>query len=290
LILSHHFLFLKYLFPLYQISIRRMSIRTIQILALLFLVSVAGCSGSGRLRYDSPEDAFTKGKALYDQGKYDRAAEYFQGAFDFGRTHEWAADAQLYLARSYAANKEYILASNEFTRFAEIYRSDPRVPEAEYERAMTFYARSPQYQLDQSPTEQAIQAFQLYINRYPDSPKAAEAAAKIDELRDKLAHKQFDAGQQYENREIYRAAALSYEVVFDSYPDTQWVDDALLGAIRSYIAYSDQSVESRRAERLQLAIDNYQRLLLIPDSPLLKEAETLYEEATERMQQLADGS
>ena len=268
-----------------------MSIRTINVLALLFVVAVAaGCVGSGRLRYDSPEDAYNKGKALYDQGKYDRAAEYFQGSFDFGRTHEWAADAQLYLARSYAANREYILASNEYTRFAEIYRSDPRVQEADYERAMTFYNRSPRYQLDQSPTQQAIQAFQLFINRYPQSPQAADASAKIDELRDKLAHKQFDAGQQYENRELYRAAALSYEVVFDSYPDTQWVDDALLGAMRTYITYSDQSVESRQAERLQLALDNYQRLLLIPDSPLRKEAELLYEQATQRMQSMADGS
>lgn len=271
-------------------TMQRMSIRTLNLLALLLIVVAAGCSGSGRLRYDSPEDAFNKGKALYDQGKYDRAAEYFQGAFDFGRTHEWAADAQLYLARSYRASKQYILASNEYTRFSEIYRNDPRASEAEYERAMTFYERSPRYQLDQSPTEQAIQAFQIFINRFPDSPEAVDAATKIDELRDKLAHKQFDAGQQYENRELYRAAALSYEVVFDKYPDTQWVDDALLGAIRVYIAYSDESIESRQAERLQKAIDNYQRLLLIPESPLLKEAEALYEEATSRMQNLADGS
>lgn len=266
-----------------------MRIRTIS-LVLLFATVLAGCSGSGRLRYDSPQEAYGKGKVYYDQGKYDRAIPYFQGAFDFGRAHQWAADAQLLLARSYAANKEYILAANEFTRFTEIYRQDPRVAEAEFERAMTFYARSPRYQLDQTDTRQAIQAFQLFLNRYPDHENAAEAQAKIVELRDKLAHKQFDVAEQYELRGLFRAAAHSYEVVFDKYPETHWADDALLGAMRAYIAYSDESIETRRAERLEQAIATYQKLLLFSDSPLLKEAEALYEQATARLSALADGS
>jgi outer membrane protein assembly factor BamD len=79
-------------------------------------------------------------------------------------------------------------------------------------------------------------------------------------------------------------------VVFDKYPDTRWADDALLGAMGAYIAFSDQSVEARRAERLQKALDSYQRLLLFTDSPLLKEAEAVYEQINTRMERLADGS
>ncbi len=268
-----------------------MPLRKIFLPMLLFaVVAAAGCGGSGRLRYDTPQEAFDKGKDYFERQKYDRAIQYFQGVFDFGRTHEWADDAQLFLARAYAANKDYILAANEYTRFSEIYRNDPRVPEAEYERALTFYARSPAYQLDQTDTRQAIQAFQLFMNRYPNSEHRDEAQARVDELRDKLAHKQFDVAQQYEQRRLFRAAAHSFEVVFDKYPDTRWADDALLGAMRAYIAYSDQSVETRRAERLQKALENYQRLLIFRDSPLLKEAEALYEQANARIESLADGS
>ncbi|MFQ5570701.1 MAG: outer membrane protein assembly factor BamD [Rhodothermales bacterium] len=257
---------------------------------MLLVVLVAGCSGSGRLRYDTPKEAFDKGMERYESGKYARAVQYFQGSFDFGRTHEWADDAQLFLARAYRANKEYILAANEYSRFAQIYRADPRVPEAEFERAMTFYERSPLYQLDQTNTEDAINAFNLFINRYPTHESVLEAEQRIKELREKLAHKQYDTALQYEQRELFQAAALSYEVVFDKYSDTDWADDALLGAIRTYIIYSDESVEARQAERLQKAVDHYQRLLqLFPDSELLKDAEALYEQATSRMQALAGG-
>ncbi|HEX7071721.1 MAG TPA: outer membrane protein assembly factor BamD, partial [Rhodothermales bacterium] len=96
------------------------------LLVLLFAVSIAGCAGSSRLRYTGPQDAYQKGLSFYERGKYERAAEYLQAVFDFGRAHEWAADAQFLLAQAYYHNEEYILAASEFSRFSEIYRTDPR--------------------------------------------------------------------------------------------------------------------------------------------------------------------
>ena len=67
---------------------------------LLLAVFWAGCAGSGRVRYESPKEAFEKGKAFFDEGDYQKAIEMLQGTFDFGRTHQWAADAQFYLAKA----------------------------------------------------------------------------------------------------------------------------------------------------------------------------------------------
>jgi len=265
--------------------------RTFTFSILFIALLVAGCSGGGRLRYDTPKEAFDKGMERYEAGKYERASKYFQGAFDFGRTHEWADDAQLYLARAYRANREHILAASEYSRFVEIYRGDPRVPLAEFERAMTYYERSPGYQLDQTDTERGIEVFNLYMKRYPSHDSVVVAAQRVQQLRQKLARKKYNAAQLYERRELYEASALSFEAVFDKYPDTPWADDALLGAMRSYIAFSNQSIATRQAERLQQAVDHYQRLLQIfPDSELLKEAEALYERANAQLERLTANS
>jgi len=262
---------------------------TAKLVALLFVVVLAGCGGSGRIRYDSPQEAFEKGKAFYDRGKYDRAIEYLQASFNYGRAHEWAADAQLYLARSYYGNGEYILAANEYSRFSQLYRSDPRRAEAEYERAMAYYEMSPPYQMDQTDTQRAVNEFRMFIERYPDSPLVADAEARITELREKMARKEVAAAELYERRELYEAAAITYENAFDRYPDTSWADDALLGASRSYVASSAESVVERQPERLRSAIANYERLVQIfPDSPLIKEAEALYREASSRLEVLAE--
>jgi len=243
---------------------------------VILILLIAGCSGSGRLSYDSPSEAYEKGLSYYENGRYTRASQYFQGVFDFGRTHEWAADAQLYLARSHYKNRDYILAASEYTRFSELYRADPRVPGAEFERAMTFYERSPQIELDQTNTRRGVEVFNLYIQRYSDHDSVGVAIQRVGELRRKLADKQFHAGILYERRGLYQAAALSYEVVFDKYPDTPLADDALLGAIRCYIEFSSQSIAARQPERLQKAITHYQRLLdLFPESELMNEAREL---------------
>ena len=252
---------------------------------------ILGCSGTGRLRYETPQEAFEQGKSLFEREKYQRAVDYFQAVFDFGRTSDVAADAQLYLARSYYHNGEYILAANEYTRFVDIYRNDPRSEDAEFERALSYFQLSPSYELDQTNTRQAITFLQLFLDRYPSSDKKDDAESRIAGLREKLAHKDFAAAELYERREMYEAAALTYENVFDNYSDTEWADDALLGAMRSYIAFSELSIRTRQAERLQAAIDHYERLVqLFRDSPLVKDAESLYEQAAGRLAQLTSAS
>ena len=259
--------------------------------AVLVAVLVAGCAGAGQIRYETPEEAYERGMRAYERGRYDQATEYFQAVFDFGRTHEWADDAQLQLARAYVGNREYILAANEFSRFSQLYPSDERRADAEYERAMAYYELSPGYQLDQTDTERAITQFMLFIERFPQSPLVDEAQARVVELREKLARKQYEAAKLYERRELYEAAALEFERVFDQYPGSAWADDALLGAIQAYIAFAEQSVEARQPERLQKAIDNYERLVQIfQDSPLLDEAQALYERATARIEALTSRS
>ena len=249
------------------------------LLLLLLAVGLSACAGSGRLRYETPKEAYDKGLAEYQAGDFAKATEYLQGVFDFGRTHQWAADAQLLLARAYRANEEFLLAANEYTRFTQIYRSDPRVPDAEYELAMTYYDRSPMYRLDQTDTERAIVQFQLFIERYRTNPLIDDAQMRITELRSKLARKQIHTAELYERREYYNAAAVSYEAAFDRFYDTEYADDALMGAMKAYFELARLGVRELQSERLDLAESNYDRLIQIfPDSPLIKEAEAVYTE------------
>ena len=260
--------------------------------SLVFLLLLAtGCAGNSKIVYLSPQEAYDKGTVEYEAERYGRAAQYFQGVFDFGRTVAIAADAQLMLARSYRRNEEFILAASEYSRFVDLYRTDPRIGDVEYERAMTAFEQSPMFELDQTPTQRSIEQFSLFMQRYPTHDSVAAAVRRVGQLREKLAFKQYFSAQQYERREMYEAAGLSYEVVFDQFPETPLADDALIGAMRSYVGFSDRSVTARQFERLQKAIDNYQRLVQIfPDSEHREAAERLYERATERMVTLQDST
>ena len=257
----------------------------VSVLGLALVVGLMGCSGSQRVTHSTPKQAYEKGMEQFEKENYDKALRYFRGVLSYGRGNEWGPEAQFQLAMTQRKKGKYLVAANEFRRFTQLYRNDPMVPRAEYEQARAYFARSPQYQLSQTDTRKAIELFQLFVDRYPDHDLVPKAQEKIDTLRAKLARKKFDAGKLYERRDMWRAATETYEAVFNQYPDTPWADNALLGALRSYIRYADRSVQQKQAERYQQAIAKYDRLTqLFPESGLLDQAHSLRDEAQRKLE------
>jgi len=253
---------------------------------LLFALfgAFVGCSGSGQLTYEGPKDAYQKGVAQMEDEDYQQAIRLFRAVFEYGRGNEWAPKARFKLAMAQRKLGKHLVAANEFKRFRQLYRNNELIPRAEFERANSYYLRSPMYRLDQSDSRDAISLFQLFIDRHPNHKLVPKAKKKIDELRAKLARKKYAAGQLYEQREMWKAATTVYEDAFDQYPDTPWADNALLGAVRTYIRYADRSVREKQGDRYQKAIENYERLTqLFPESKLLDEAESLYSEARRKL-------
>lgn len=248
---------------------------------------VVGCSGSERLTYSGPEEAYQKGVAQFEEEDYQQAIRFFRAVFEYGRGNEWAPQAQFKLAMAQRQRGKHLVAANEFQRFTQLYRQNEMLPRADFERANSYYLRSPMYRLDQSDSRQAISLFELFIDRHPNHELVPEAERKIDELQAKLAHKKYAAGRLYEQREMWRAATEVYESAFNQYPETPWADDALLGALRSYVRYADRSVQRMQVERYQMAIEKYNRLAqLFPESPLLGRAEELYSEAQRKLKRV----
>ena len=249
-------------------------------LGLLVLALVAAGCGGGPRTFGSAQEAYDQGIAAYDRGRHDLAIEYLRASLDFGRTSELADDAQLALARAYAADRQYLLAGNEYTRFVEFYRTDPRVEQAAYERIQAYAELSPRYELDQTDTRQALNYIRIFLDQYPDGPNAVAASELAAELREKLARKQFEGGRLYERRELYQAAVIAYRDVLENYPASAYADDALLGALRAQIDYARGSVEARQQERYRGALDLYDELTtLFPQSETLEDAQALYEVA-----------
>lgn len=247
---------------------------------MFLVVALVGCSGGNRFSHNSPQEAFEKGMEQFKEEDYERAVRYFRAVFNYGRGNEWAPDAQFQLATAQQKRGKHLVAANEFQRFRQLYRNDPRVPRAEYQQALAYYKRSPMYRLDQTDTREALRLFQLFIDRNPGHKLVSDAEKKVVELRRKLAHKRHAAAAHYEKREMWPAATEVYEDAFDQYSDTEWADDALLGAIRTYVEYADRSVLNKQPERYQKALDHYARLeQLFPNSPLMEDAKELRAEA-----------
>lgn len=259
--------------------------RIFTIAALSTIMLFTACRNKELVQPRDPINiAYDKSMALYEQEKYSDAAYGFDIVTRLGRGTNYAQEAQFYLAESYYKDGQYILAASEYERFISYYPQDPKRVEVEYKRAMCYYHQSPRYRLDQTATVRAIELFQLFNTKYPDSEFVMDAADRIDELRNKLARKTFEAAEFYNRIESYKAATIYYDQTIDRFPESDYSENALIRQIETFIVYADNSIPTKQAERYQKAIDNYEKFLqLFPQSEMRARAEELNNEAVSKM-------
>lgn len=256
------------------------------------VVILSSCVDKSLIRSgDSVETAFNKAKKQFDDKKYSDASRSFETVVNISRGTNYASDAQFYLAESYFKNGEYLLAASEYERYMNYYPRDDRREYVQFQEACCYYEMSPRYKLDQTETQKAIELFQLFNLRYPTSDFSTEAGKKINELRDKLAHKMFDAGLFYLRIREYNAAAVYFGQVVNEYPDTIWADQALAKQMESYELYADNSVPEKKEERYRKAVDSYQKFIqLFPESKLRKDMEDRNDEVNDKLKVLSNSN
>ncbi len=238
-------------------------IQTLAVFGLTAAILSACASGTTIRPGDSVDEAFEKSMELYENERYGDAADAFETVLSIGRGTEYARDAQYYLAKSYYNNNQFQIAASEFQRYSASHPRSERRTEAQFMEAMCYYNLSPRYQLDQSDTHRAIERFQLFIERNPDDELRADAEEKVDELRKKLAKKNYHAGRFYMQISEFEAAAIYFEETIDNYPETKWAERALADQIQAYVRYADNSIEERQEERYQKAVESFERYLQI---------------------------
>lgn len=264
--------------------------RTTSFLFIIILV-LTSCRSEQLIRPgDSLEVAFEKAMMQYNEGEYRDAAQAFETVISIGRGTDYGQEAQYYLAESYYNSKRYLLAASEYERFAQYHPNSPRREEVDFKEALCYYEISPRYRLDQSYTNRAIEEFRLYRTRYPDTERAELAAEFITELRNKLAHRDFNAADFYMRIERYESAAIYYGLVIENYPESEpWAERSLVRQIEAYVLYAENSVQDKQKERFEMALDSYNTYLqLFPQGENRSKAEDLFDRAMEGLGEVDD--
>ncbi len=257
-------------------------------LLLVVLFILASCRSQELIRPgDSLDVAYEKAFSLYEEERWRDAASAFETVISIGRGTEFGQDAQYYLAKSYYNNRQFLLAASEYERYSQQHPNSERRQEADFMAARSYYNLSPRYNIDQTKTHRAIERFRLFIARYPNSDRVDEAGEKIEEMRNKLARKNYEAAEFYMRTNRYNAAAIYYDIVIDRYPESRYAERSLVKQIDAYIQFAENSVPARQEERFQKAVESYEKYLeLFPRGDNRSRAEDLYDKAREALAQI----
>lgn len=182
------------------------------------------------------ETLYSVAKQTLDKRQYKLAAAQFD---EVERQHPysvWARRAQLMSAFSYYVAGEYGEAIGSAQRFLSLHPGSREAPYAYYMIAVSYYEQISGVQRDQRITQQALDALNELIRRYPNTDYAADARLKIDLARDHLAGKEMEIGRFYQQQGLYLAAIARFRTEVDRYDTTSHTPEALHRLVESYLA------------------------------------------------------
>lgn len=208
-------------------------LRKFKIAALLLLVLVlANCSSVVDTSKYNAEEYYNYLMSLYNDEDYEVAIQEFQSFLLQYSGSAYNDDAQYYLAMTYFKREQFLLSAYEFSKLIRNIPASPFVAESQYMLAECYYQLAPPYQLDQAYTKKAVEEFQAFIDFFPADKKVETATAKIKELNERIAEKEYQAAVIYEKMEYEKAAIKYYGNVTEYYHDTKFAPQALYKKIQ----------------------------------------------------------
>jgi outer membrane protein assembly factor BamD len=247
-------------------------------LILLVFLLLVGCGEYEKLlkSRDYPVK-FEKAMAYFEDEEYVKSATLFDQVANIYRGTTKADTVKYYQAMSYYGQRDYILAGHYFNELATTYTNSDYVEESEFMAAYCYYKLSPRPSLDQQSTFQAINAFKMYMVKYPSSPRVSESRELIAELSDKIVEKSYNSAKLYYDLGYYKSAVIALRNSLSEYPETQYREELMYLILRSSFLLADNSIASKQKERLQATADEYLSFISeFPDSKYKKDAEKIY--------------
>ena len=249
------------------------------IIILQLLVLFSSCSSYKKLLKSSNNELkYEKAMEYYEKEQYAKAQELFSDLrIVFKGSSEKGENVMYYYAQCSYYLSEYEIASYLFKDFAKQYPASKKAEEALFLSAYCHYLRSPQASLDQTSTKEALDEFQLFLDRSPNSNRRQEAETLVDNLQKKLETKAYNNAYLYFTIGDYKAATIALQNVLLKYPDTKYREDILFTIIKAYYMYAENSIHSKQLERYKSTIQAYYNFIdNYPNSKKIKEAEKYY--------------
>ena len=170
------------------------------------------------LKSNDLEYKYQKAQEYFNDEKYFKAATILEDLLSLYKGRPEVQDIYYLFAEANYKLEQYLISAYHFKNFHDTYPRSDKAEEAFFRYAESYFQLSPKPSLDQTYSQKAIDAYQLFINSYPESEKVATCNAKIDEIRDKLEIKNFETAKLYFDIGEYKSATTAFEAFNRDYP------------------------------------------------------------------------
>lgn len=222
----------------------------LQVLALVAASLLAACAPK---QNTVPPGTSQPDRFLLDRGNEElkeerwlNAREYFRQIVDNYPQSQLRPEAKLGVGETYLGEnttEALLLAGNEFREFLTFYPTNPRADYAQYKLAQSHVKQMRAAERDQTETKEAIKEFEVFFERYPNSPLMPEVKKQWREARDRLSEASYRVGLFYYRSRWYPGAIDRFQEVLKQDPGYS-SRDALYYYLADSLARTDKKAEA----------------------------------------------
>lgn len=260
----------------------------IRIFSLLLIVLISSCGPFYKLEKSTNwEELYEAANKYYEAGEYNKAIILYDKVLPIIRGSDKAEMADFNYAYSHFRMKRYIEAAGYFNTFYQTYNRSPLAEEALFMNSYALYLDSPDFNLDQKSSKDAVNAIQLFITRFPQSDSYERAMSMIDDLQVRFEEKAYEEAILYYKLteglypgDFYRACIISFQNFAKNYPDSKYNEELAFRLVEVSLAYGQRSIFDKKEERLKRVAtfaDQFKRRF--PESKYIGAVEPLIKKA-----------
>ena len=255
----------NYLQPNYYFELKNntfagyMKKRVFLFFALIVAISISSCKSEfERIRTNpNPDIIYDKSMDYYKKGDFEKAQILMEQILGNFKGRSKAEPLYFNFANTHYQLGNFISSAGYFKYFSQTFPTSNNREEADFMTAMSYYKMSPNYRLEQTNSEKAIDEFQIFVNTHPKSTRIDDCNKKIDELRAKLEQKAYEEGVLYYDLKNYQSAVQSFENLLKDFPETRHAEKVRYMILKASFLYAENSIYEKQADRYQAAMKKY---------------------------------
>lgn len=190
----------------------------------------------------------------YEKEDYYKASEIFKVLIQDVKQGGEIEKMFFYYAMCDYKMEDYGLAAYEFERLIQKFPRGQYTEESQFLIGMANYYKAPPSFLDQEYTRRAIESFQLFLDKYPNSERKEDVNKRVDELVLKMETKMYNQAKLYYNIGEFKSSAVALDNMLADFPDSDHGEEVTFLIADSYFQLAKKSIESKQIERFQDAI------------------------------------
>jgi outer membrane protein assembly factor BamD len=192
---------------------------------------------------------------LYEKEDFYKASDLFKSLIQDKKSGSGIEKMFFYYAMCDYNLGDFGLAAYEFERLIQKFPRGIYTEESQFYVGMSNFKKSPPSFLDQDYTYRAIESFQLFLDKYPNSNKKQQVNNKVEQLTKKLELKMYRQAKLFYQMGEFKSSAVFFDNLLIEFPDTEFAEEVNYLIAESKFKLAKKSIESRQIERYKKSLN-----------------------------------